>query len=303
MNQILERLPKGGRVAVIRLRSLGDSVLTTPALQILHEFRSDLCIGVVVEPRFSAVFEGNPGVDRIMPPSAAAIARWAPHLTVNFHGGTRSALLTLASHARFRAGFQHYRSRWVYNATLPRAQEVLGVGRKVHTAEHLASAMFHLGVPRRDIPRASLFAESWTHARPYVLIHPFASAPDKAWPVQRFVEVARQIRNHSDLEPVILCGPADDASAFSDFEVIQNASLDHVKSVVRSASLFIGNDSGPAHMAAAFGVPLVALFGPSDSVVWAPWKAVAAEVLVRPAIADIRTDEVLRAVEQLRVRV
>lgn len=302
MHPVLERLPVGGRVAVIRLRSLGDCVLTTPALQLLQEARPDLRLAVVVEPRFAAVFNDNPNVTAILDPSAAGLTKWHPHLAINFHGGTRSLLLTLAARARYRAGFGHYRMRGAYNVVLPRAQEVLGVERRVHTAEHLASAMFYLGVPRREIPRASLYAPAWPHPRPYVLIHPFASAPDKAWPAGRFAEVARHLRKHGELEPVILCGPIDDPSAFTDFTTIRNAPLREVKSAIGSASLFIGNDSGPAHMAAASGIPVVVLFGPSDRTVWAPWRPVAAEVLASPAISEIRTADVLQAVANLRVR-
>ena len=123
-------------------------------------------------------------------------------------------MLTAASRARFRAGFQHYRARWAYNVVLPRAQEVLGVDRKVHTAEHLASAMFYLGVPRREIPRATLYADPWPRPRPYAVIHPFASAPDKTWPVERFVTVARTLGETCGLDPVIISGPGDDPSAF-----------------------------------------------------------------------------------------
>ena len=300
MTPILERLPAGGRIAVIRLRSLGDCVLTTPALQILKEARPDLRVAVVVEPRFAAVFEHNPVVDRILAPSVPAAARWRPDLVINFHGGTRSIALTAAARAAYRAGFQHYRARWAYNVILPRAQEVLGVDRKVHTAEHLASAMFYLGAVRREIPRATLFADPWPHGRPYAVIHPFASAPDKTWPADRFTAVARAIRE--SLDPVILVGPGDDPSAFLEFETVRNAPLSQVKSLIRSASLFIGNDSGPAHMAAAFGIPLVVLFGASDSLVWAPWKPAAAESLIRPSIVEISIADVLRSVEELKVR-
>jgi hypothetical protein len=63
---VLEHLPQNARVAVIRLRSLGDCVLTTPALALLKAARPDLQIGVIVEPRFQAVFEGNPAVSDIL---------------------------------------------------------------------------------------------------------------------------------------------------------------------------------------------------------------------------------------------
>ena len=68
------------------------------------------------------------------------------------------------------------------------------------------------------------------------------------------------------------------------------------------AQLFIGNDSGPAHIAAAFGVPVVVLFGPSDPVNWAPWRT-EGHVLTNPdAIGVISVEEVVVAAEALRVR-
>jgi heptosyltransferase III len=301
MNPVLERLPHGGRVAVIRLRSLGDCVLTTPALRILKHARPDLEVGVVVEPCFAGVFEGNPDVHSILPPTISAIARYSPQLTVNFHGGTRSMAVTAASHARYRAGFQHFRAQWAYNLRIPRAQEILQEDRTVHTAEHLASAMFWLGVPRSDIPRARLFADPLPAAQPIAVIHPFASAAAKTWPAERFAAAARHLRS-SGLDPVILCGPTDDPSAFTDFDTVRNAPLSQVKSLLAGASLFLGNDSGPAHMACALGIPLVVLFGPSDHVIWAPWKPVTAEQVIRPVIADITVDEVIRAIDQLKVR-
>src|SRR5579864_3524964 len=158
MSSILERLPHSGRVAVVRLRSMGDCILTTPALSILKDARPDLSIGVVVEDRFAALFDGNPDIALVLPPLATALRHWRPHLCLNLHGGASSARLTAFSGARVRAGFAHFRYAAVYNVKIPRAQQILGIDAKVHTAEHLASAMFYLGAPRVEIPRAKLFA-------------------------------------------------------------------------------------------------------------------------------------------------
>jgi heptosyltransferase III len=157
MANVLSDLPHAAAVAVIRLRSLGDCVLTTPALALLHAHRPDLRVGVVVEEHFAAVFEGNPAVRAILPPTIPALRQWNAQLCVNLHGGTRSMTMTASSGARVRAGFDHFRYAGVYNVRIPRAQEILGVDRVVHTAEHLASAVFYLGVPVQPIPRASLW--------------------------------------------------------------------------------------------------------------------------------------------------
>jgi len=160
VESVLACLPPGSKIAVLRLRSLGDCVLTTPALDILKRYRPDLRVAVVVEDRFRAVFEGNPDVSEILPPALGALRRWRPALCLNFHGGARSAWMTLLSGARYRAGFAHYRRQFAYNVRIPRAQQILSVDRKVHTAEHLASAMFYLGAPISEIPRARLVPQS-----------------------------------------------------------------------------------------------------------------------------------------------
>ena len=293
MESVFASLPAGNRVAVIRLRSLGDCVLTTPAIDILKRFRPDLRIAVVVEDRFRAVFKGNSDVDEILPPDLAALRRFRPDLTINFHGGTRSAWMTALSGARYRAGFGHYRHQFPYNVRIPRAQEILGVTRKVHTAEHLASAMFFLGAPAREIPRAKLVAPDAPRSQTAVL-HPVASASDKTWPVVRFLQVAVHLRSIG-LEPVFVGAPADNLSPFSSFRTLQSTLAD-LKVLLARAALFVGNDSGPAHMAAAFGLPVVVFFGASDREVWAPWRT-ASEVL--PITAS--TETALHALSRLRV--
>jgi len=287
---LLDRLPPGSRIAIIRLRSLGDCVLTTPALSLLKAHRPDLKISVIVEPRFADIFAGNPDVDETRDSLTSA------SLVLNLHGGTRSMVLTALSRAKFRAGFAHHRYSFLYSHKIPTAQQSLGVERRVHTAEHLASAMFWLGVPPQDIPRAKLFADPPHPRRPYAVIHPFAARPDKTWPPERFLEVARNL----PLDPIFLAGPSDDLTPFKDFSTSRE-SLRVTKSLISGASLFIGNDSGPAHIAAAFGIPVVVLFGPSDPVTWAPWQT-ESQILTSETITGISTAEALAAVESLKVR-
>jgi heptosyltransferase-3 len=295
---LLDKLPSGAKVLLIRLRSLGDCVLTTPAIHLLKQHRPDLRLAVMVEDRFADIFRGNPDVNAVLPPHPAAAAIWNPKLTVNLHGGGRSIWLTLASTARYRAAYAHFRARAIYNIHIPRAQEILGEERKVHTAEHVASAMFYLGVPRTEIPRARVFAPRLPAAKPYAVFHALASAAHKAWPPERFLAIARNLRH---LEPVFIGGPGDDLSPFEEFRTQLNPSLADTLSLIQSASLFIGNDSGPAHIAAAAGVPLVVLFGESDPVIWAPWRAHAQSVVAGGPMNLIPVERVQQAIDALGV--
>ena len=294
MDRTLDTIAPGSRVAVIRLRSLGDCVLTTPALDLLHAYRPDLSLGVVVEDRFRAVFEHHPAVSTILSPSLADVRRFQPEMVINFHGGTRSSWMTLGSGARIRAGFGHHVGSQAYNLRIPRAQEILGEERPVHTAEHLASAMFYLGVPRVEIPRASLYVSDAGREEQgsYAVMHPFASAPDKAWHVDRFVSLAGRLGT----QVVVLAGPQDDVAPFAKFRVYQSAPLDTVKRLLRDAALFVGNDSGPAHMAAAFNVPCVVLFGPTNPETWGPWRAPSK---ILKGFENHQVDDCLRAADEL----
>ncbi len=298
---VIERIPAGARILIVRLRSMGDCVLTTPAIEILARYRPDVKIGVVVEPGFAAIFEDNPAVSAILAPSAIQVFRWRPVLCLNFHGGSRSRVLTLASRASIRAGFGHHRGSGIYHIRIPRAQEILGVERPVHTAEHLASAMFYLGCPHQEVPRARLFARPAAQRPPYAVIHPTAAAPYKTWDPHRFVAVAKHLHDGHGLDPVFIGSSGDDMTPFADYECVAGAPLSDIKSLLSGASLFVGNDSGPAHIAAAFNVPLVVLYGRiGHQITWAPWQATAARTLADAGgISAIATGQVIAAIDAI----
>jgi heptosyltransferase-3 len=299
----LDRVEPGSRVAVIRLRSMGDCVLATPALQLLKNARPDLEIKVVVEDRFAAIFGSD-----TLPPTAAALRAFGPRLCLNLHGGTRSARLTLLSGARFRAGFEIFRPGWIYNTPIPTAQETLGITRRVHTAEHMASAMFYLGVPISDVPRARVEAlpsrSQFAPEGEYAVIHPMAATQEKTWRPEGFLEVARHLERSRGLQVVFIGAAGEDLSRFGAYRTVEGAALEELAKLMRDAAFFMGNDSGPAHVAAAFGVPQVVIFGPSDSLTWAPWRA-SAEVVKADAlkggtaIRDISVDCVISAVDRV----
>lgn len=316
MTHVLERLPGGARITIVRLRSLGDCVLTTPAVHLLKVHRLDLRLSVVVEPRFAPVFEGNSDIECILPPEAFAVAHERAGLCLNFHGGTRSMVLTAASLARLRAGFGHHRYSWLYDVRIPRAQEILGAERKVHTAEHLASAVFYLGVPQGEIPRARLFPPvaqlqgdrpargpaADLGVRPTAVLHAFGATPAKIWPAERFVAVARHLQNEHRLEPVFIGSAADDFAPFAEFRCLKGAPLREVMTLLSRATMFAGNDSGPAHMAAAFGVPVVVLYGTSDPEIWAPWKTASESIIEPGGLAGVPAKTVIGALDRVRVR-
>jgi ADP-heptose:LPS heptosyltransferase len=255
-----------------------------------------LRVAVVVEDRFREIFEGNPDLDEILPAELGTLRRFRPQLCLNLHGGTRSAGMTALSGARYRAGFRHFREQFVYNVRIPRAQQILGVERKVHTAEHLASAMFYLGAPAGEVPRARLMPTRFPGppAVPTAIIHPLASSPDKTWPASRFLAIAEHLKQ-AGFDPIFIGGPGDELAAFSQYVTVRGAPLSEIKLLLASASFFVGNDSGPAHMAAAFGLPLVVIFSSSDPEIWGPWRT-AGEVVKAP----VSVREVIEALHRVK---
>jgi len=290
-------LTNNSRVAIVRLRSLGDCVLSTPAIRLLKAHDPDSEIAVVVEDRFAGVFEGNPDVSHIVPPAVKALRGFAPDTCLNLHGGTRSARLTLLSGAKVRAGFDIFKPAWVYNKRLPTAQQTLGVTRRVHTAEHMASAVFALGVPVTEVPPARLYPPHGRSAHApegaYAVIHPLSATFEKTWP--GFKDLAEHLKT----EPVFIGGTGEDLSAFAQWKTVSGASIPEIAQLMRDADFFIGNDSGPAHIAAAFGKPVLVFFGPSDEEIWAPWRTRSEILKANGPIASITVEQALESLKRL----
>ena len=300
---LLADLPERSRILVIRLRSIGDIVLLTPALHLLKAWRPDLGVSVLVEARFRELLEGNPDIDEIFSPeegpikiasrlsAGLALRRREFAVCINLHGGPTSRLLTKMCGARTKVGFQHFRSPQVYQILIPDARLILNQPF-LHTAEHQACAFFYLGLPRQEIPRARVFVSAehqtwWEQKRAslglaprqeYVMVHPTALYATKQWAAERFAQLADVLEQEMGLALVFSCGPGEDAileavqsASSSAIRRLGNSRLGQLAAAFAEARLFVGNDSGPAHMAAALSRPLVVIFGSSSSAIWGPW--------------------------------
>ncbi len=100
-----------------------------------------------------------------------------------------------------------------------------------------------------------------------VVVHPGSGGRDKCWPVDRFNELIGRLRRSRRVR--VIAGEAEaDRGMAGDAQVL--LTLDELHDALVDASFYIGNDSGPTHLAAWLGVPTIALFGPSDPRVWSP---------------------------------
>ena len=135
-----------------------------------------------------------------------------------------------------------------------------------------------------------------------VVIHPFTSDAVKQWPIERFVELAQRIRAELDLR-VVLVGSSPDSLKVNDniINMINKTSLPELAALLKRASLVVSGDSGPMHLAAAVGTPVVALFRndlPGKTAKrWGPWGQEHV-VIEKSNLNDINVDEVFETVRR-----
>ena len=124
--------------------------------------------------------------------------------------------------------------------------------------------------PEDRFPRVRTTDEPLTAPPRATHLHPGSGDRGKNWPMERFVELARRLQDGGQ-RVIWITGPAeDDAALPSGAEAWRSAPLATLAASLRRARLYIGNDSGITHLAAASGCATIALFGASDSAVWAP---------------------------------
>ena len=294
---------------------MGDAVLMTPSLRALRQGLPEAEIHVALDQELVALFKDHPYVDHVheLRRSGLDKLRLALHLlharfdaVLNFHGGPTSAWLTMATGAPVRVGQAIYRYGFAYNRKVVAPEGSLQVPDITHTVHNQASLATALGLQVQDFSLrldVSDTARRCLSARPemqplshtgYIVFQPTASFPSKQWPPERFLDVARELKERCDNEIVFSLpsarrlgrqesreekradSEAPDLSFLEDlyapeFPVLFDLPLDELMALMCDATLYVGNDSGPMHLAAAFNKPVVGIFGSSDPKRWHPW--------------------------------
>ncbi len=296
------------RVLVVRLRSIGDTVLATPSLHALRRFLPQARIDVLLEDWVAPLLEGSEDVDRIIrvergsSASRISVARALRaeryDVAFNLHGGSTATILTWASRARQRVGYAGYRYARLHNHTAPSSSE-LWRREKTHSVEQQLALLGWSGVPVSDRLATRLAvteeaAESITRrlraarrddSQPFALIHPAAAFDSKTWAAQNFARVVEHLSARG-LRSVAVAGPQESAiirevseESRAPLSYFTDLSLPEVTALAARARLFVGNDSGLAHIAAAVSVPVVVVFGSSNIVHWRPWAHAPSEIV------------------------
>ena len=335
--------PRIRSVLLIRLRSIGDTVLMTPCLDALKTFQPDLEIGVVIEPLAQEMVEGHPLVDKLFVTGKSLGSRLSLitklrrerfDVAFNLHGGTTGMFLGAMSGAKRTIGFRGQPASWLLTDRAPAPNVILGRER-IHSVEQQLALLQWAGVPMRERPRLSLAidpnaasslrtklmssganAASLASAR-FAIVAPGAAFESKRWSARGFASLIDHLNSRWKLESIVVAGPGQEALAREVAEdsrssplMLSNITLPELTAVIGTFGfLFVGNDSGPMHIAAALDCPMVVMFGSSNPDVWHPWTEAPYRVLGgergtgdsnnRGSIEQITVDEVITAVDDV----
>ena len=290
--------PNVRRVLVVKLRSIGDTVLSTPTLIALRRFLPDAQIDILLEDWVAPVLDGFDVVDNVISVGKSSSERlktaWELRgrkydVAINLHGGTTATMFVRATGARHRIGYSYYQYPFLYNHLLSSAAD-FWKREKTHSAEQQLALIGFVGVPVDSLPKTRLAANERSidaiRARhpnfeisdlKFALLHPSTAFFTKQWPTENFARTAEFLAEKglqvfavgSESETKVL----DDLKHLSAVPVttFDDLTLPEVTALASKAQVFIGNDSGIAHIAAAVGTPSVVVFGSSNRDHWRPW--------------------------------
>ena len=144
----------------------------------------------------------------------------------------------------------------------------------------MSRIQFPLTVPASAALDALRHRHSAAGDTPFVVLNPGAAWPNKRWPPDRFGAVAEWLRRAHGLRSVVTWGPGDETTAAAVVDgsagaaaLAPQTSIADLVAIVRGAALMVSGDTGPVHLAAAVGTPVVGIYGPTDAARNGPWSA------------------------------
>lgn len=300
MASALVRLDGARRILVVKPSAVGDVVHALPVAATLRRRYPNILLDWLVEEEAADIVRGHPAVDEVVvsgrrrwlrqlrrpaqiPAALAEMGHFAADLrrrgydaALDLQGLMKSALYVLATQARIRIGFAEGREGAPWALT----HRVVAPPQPVHAVERylsLAAAVdamepvreFHIALDPQDM----IVARSYLGGcrRPRVALHPAARWRTKLWEVGRWRELAARLL--AEGMGVILTGSREDeplAEAIiaglhpMPLSLVGRLTLKQLAALLREVDLLVTVDSGPMHIAAAEGAPVVALFGPTD---------------------------------------
>jgi len=291
------------KILVVKLRAMGDTVLMTAALNEIRETFPRAEVHVLVTDSWASLLENHPGVDRIWPyrrrrdmtARAKTVARLAIQLrrekldlATNFHAGPSSSTLAFAGGAKVRSvHFHGIKDKNRYSTvTVPGKGEIKpAIERDMDTLRGLG-----IQVPQGRLPRVFLRETELNEAKtrvtqeaalPVLGISMGASRLTKKWPAERFIEVAKRwitdggsvagFAGPGEEEEMTQIAQALPVELKDRFTIYSNLEVRQLASTIAQCGVFLGNDSGPRHLAVGVSTPTVTVIGPEHPHEWHPY--------------------------------
>lgn len=290
-------LPRKPRILIVKLSAVGDVVHTLPALHTLRAHLPHAHIGWVSHPGPANLLEGHPDLDELIilprrPAQYGGVSGFKQLVrnlksdsggwdwAIDFQGLTKSGLVALISGAAERVGFGNKWSRELNPLLINHRVQTKSLQVIQMNMELLAP----LGVPADSPAKAILpcteddrnYIQRWLAAaglvgERFLILDPFAGWETKLWPVSHWIETANIAKKKLGLRSIIFHGPEERTRAAQLIAKLPGAVLppettlrQYVALLQQCAAAMVAADTGPMHIAAALGVPVVALYGPSD---------------------------------------
>lgn len=272
----------GKRILVCRGGALGDLVVTLPVLQALRQAWPQAELDLLAYPRHAVLAQACGLAQGVRSLDDAGVAAWFDP----------SAQDLPAEEASFVASYDRvlcllHDPGDVVRGKLQRVGKAPPVCHSPlvtsgHAVDHFLRALLHWGITvHGTVPRLELPAEIRAQGRARlrnaggatVILQPGSGSPLKNWPLDRYRALAERLAARHGRSPVFLLGEAERAweeRLAAAFPVLSRLSVLEAAGVLAAGTLYVGNDSGATHLAAAVGTRVLALFGPTDPAVWGP---------------------------------
>lgn len=282
------------RICIIKPSALGDVVQAMPLLEPLSTRFPGVPLSWVINRELSGLLTGHPQIDEVIPfDRQGGLGGWLRmlrqlrrrrfDLVIDLQGLLRSAVMCTATGAPLRIGLETARegARFACHVTLPETGRLVPAhARYWRVAEALGAGeqprRLQLAIPPQD--RAAAHKLLADLPRPIVAIHPGARWETKRWPPEKFAEIARTaVAEHG--AGVVLLGSPSEASLTADVQrkiqhdrpesvrdLAGKTSLKQLAALLEIADVVVSNDSGPMHLAAELGTPVVGIFTCTDPI-------------------------------------
>lgn len=299
---------KVNRILVIRLKSIGDTVLTTPSLIALRRFLPKVQIDILLEDWVAPVLEDFEAIDNVISfkkddlksrlQTAWQLRRNKYDVVFNLHGGTTSGFFVRATGAKYRVGYSHYRYIFFHNQLLSSSADFWNE-KTTHSAEQQLALLGFVGVPVSDKPKSSLNVSEKAknsveeklkskiknQRSKIALFHPVAAFDTKQWATENFALTAEYLSEKGF--DIVAIATKKEREVLENLKKLSkvpiktfdNLTLPEITAFASRAEIFVGNDSGIAHIAAAVKTPSVVIFGSSNRDHWRPWTDAPNEVV------------------------